>query len=188
MGIHLIQGFLLGRPNPFPAADLSALDSATSVGGGPVTFDSGYLGHYVAPLAPDASLGDAWKILQSLPSIFALPVVDNGRPLGLLHKWRVMEFFSSTYSRAFHCKKPVSSLMARDALVVEHDEPLEAVSQSLLEGDLYYLKQHFIVTRGGHYIGLGSTRALLGMMTRRWATPAGRLQAHAVADTEEQRH
>lgn len=25
MGIHLIQGFLFGRPNPFPAADLSAL-------------------------------------------------------------------------------------------------------------------------------------------------------------------
>src|SRR5690554_5904779 len=36
-----------------------------------------------------ACLGHAWQILQSSPSIFALPVVENDRPLGLLHKWRV---------------------------------------------------------------------------------------------------
>lgn len=167
MGIHLIQGFLLGRPNPFPAADLSALDGPSPVRGDQATSDAGYLGRYIAPLLPEASLGEAWQILQSSPSIFALPVVDGDRPLGLLHKWRVMEVFSSTYGRALNEKKPVLSLTARDALVVEHDESLEAVSQSLLEDDLYYLKQHFIVTRNGQYMGLGSTRSLLRMMTRR---------------------
>lgn len=190
MGIHLIQGFLLGRPNPFPAAELSALDYPAPVGGGQATSDAGYLGRYIAPLAPTASLGEAWHVLQSSPSIFALPVVDNDRPLGLLHKWRVMEVFSSTYGRALNETKPVSSLTAYDALVVEHDESLEAVSQSLLEDDLHYLKQHFIVTRNGLYTGLGSTRSLLRMMTRsrveqaRHANPLTQLPGNVLIQQE----
>lgn len=167
MGIHLIQGFLLGRPNPFPTADLDAVGGSEQGYEGRTTSDAGYLGRYIQPLLPSATLGEAWQILQASPSVFALPVVENDRPLGLLHKWRVMEVFSSTYGRALNEKKPVLSLMAHDALVVEHDESLEAVSQSLLEDDLYYLKQHFIVTRNGEYMGLGSTRSLLRMMTRR---------------------
>lgn len=167
MGIHLIQGFLFGRPNPFPAADLSALGDSIPVSGDPMAAGAGYLGRYIAPLSPNTSLGQAWQILQSSPSIFALPVVENDRPLGLLHKWRVMEVFSSKYGRSLNQAKPVDSLTARDALVVEHDEPLEGVSQSLLEDDLYYLKQHFIVTRDGRYMGLGSTRSLLRTMTQR---------------------
>lgn len=190
MGIHLIQGFLLGRPNPFPTAELSALDNPVPVGGGQATSDAGYLGRYIVPLAPTASLGEAWQVLQSSPSIFALPVVDNDRPLGLLHKWRVMEVFSSTYGRALNETKPVSSLTAYDALVVEHDESLEAVSQSLLEDDLHYLKQHFIVTRNGLYIGLGSTRSLLRLMTRsrveqaRHANPLTQLPGNVLIQQE----
>lgn len=186
MGIHLIQGFLLGRSNPFPAADLSALDGPAPLGGGQATSDAGYLGHYIAPLSPNASLGEAWKILQSSPSIFALPVVDNDRPLGLLHRWRIMEVFSSTFGRTLNEKKPVLSLMAHDALIVEHDESLEVVSQALLEDDIYYLKQHFIVTRNGQYMGLGSTRSLLRMMTRRrveqarYASPLSQFQENVL--------
>ena len=190
MGIHLIQGFLLGRPSPFPTAELSALDYPAPICGGQATSDAGYLGRYIAPLAPTASLGEAWQVLQSSPSIFALPVVDNERPLGLLHKWRVMEVFSSTYGRALNETKPVSSLTSYDALVVEHDESLEAVSQSLLEDDLHYLKQHFIVTRNGLYIGLGSTRSLLRMMTRsrveqaRHANPLTQLPGNVLIQQE----
>ncbi|WP_111496338.1 bifunctional diguanylate cyclase/phosphodiesterase [Marinobacter bohaiensis] len=167
MGIHLIQGYLLGRPNPFPAANLDAMDESEVVRGNRDTSDAGYLGRFIEPLPPTATLGEAWHRLQASPSVFALPVVDGPRPLGLLHKWRVMEVFSTTYGRALNEKKPVLSLMSHDALVVEHDESLEAVSQSLLEDDLYYLKQHFIVTRDGNYMGLGSTRSLLKMLTRR---------------------
>jgi EAL domain-containing protein (putative c-di-GMP-specific phosphodiesterase class I) len=108
MGINLIQGFLLGRPNRSPAAELSALDDPALISGDQATSDAGYLGRYIVPLAPTASLGKAWRVLQSSPAIFALPVVDNDRPLGLLHKWRVMEVFSSTYGRALNETKPVS--------------------------------------------------------------------------------
>jgi len=178
MGIQLIQGFLLGRPNPFPSADFSALDHPASVDGGGATSDAGHLGRYIEPLAPNASLGEAWKILQSSPSVFALPVVENDRPLGLLHKWRVMEAFSSTFGHTQNEKKPASSLMAHDALVVEHDESVEAVSQALLEDDLHYLKQQFIVTKNGRYLGLGSTRSLLRMMTRNQLERAKHADTH----------
>jgi len=187
MGIQLIQGFLLGRPSPFPAADFSALKQPVSVFGGGAASDAHNLGRYVEPLAPDTTLGAVWKILQTSPSIFALPVVENDRPVGLLHKWRVREAFSSAQGHILNETKPVSSLMAQDALVVEYNESLEAVSQALLEDDLYYLKQQFIVTRNGRYIGLGSTRSLLRMMTRnriehaKYANSIGCLKGKVVA-------
>lgn len=179
MGINLIQGFLVGRPSPFPAADLSVLDGPAPVCGGQTSSDADCLGHYTPQLSPNASLGEAWKILQSLPSVFAIPVVDNDRPLGLLHRWRIMEVFSSTFGRTLNENKPVLSLMAHDALVVEHDESLESVSEALLEDDLYYLKQNFIVTRNGRYMGVGSTRSLLRMMTRRRVVEQSKYASHS---------
>ncbi|MEQ5833581.1 GGDEF domain-containing protein [Marinobacter sp. NFXS9] len=167
MGIHLIQGYLLGRPSPFPGANLDVLDDGMMARRNRETSDAGYLGRFIEPLSPTATLGEAWDRLQASPSVFALPVVDNDRPLGLLHKWRLMEVFSTTYGRSLNERKTVQSVMSQDALVVEHDESIEAVSQSLLEDDLYYLKQHFIVTRDGEYMGLGSTRSILKMLTQR---------------------
>ncbi|MDG5500338.1 bifunctional diguanylate cyclase/phosphodiesterase [Marinobacter sp. BGYM27] len=192
MGINLIQGFLVGRPNPFPAAVLDAIGPAFERPRHERVINAGLLSQPIEPLSPNNTLGDAWRRLQTEPSIFALPVVDTGRPVGLLHKWRVMEVFSSTYGRALNEKKSVTTLMAHDALVVGRDESLEAVSQSLLEDDLYYLKQHFVVTENDLYLGLGSTRTLLKMMTRqrvdraRHANPLSQLPGNVMIQQESE--
>ena len=55
--------------------------------------------------------------------------------------------------------------MSSDALVVEDTASLEEVSQRLIDGDIHYLKQHFIVAKQGQYLGLGSTRSLLQFIT-----------------------
>ncbi|MBS3805838.1 MAG: diguanylate cyclase, partial [Oleiphilaceae bacterium] len=96
-----------------------------------------------------------------------LPVVDNGRPLGLIHKWRVLETFSTPYGRALCEKRPVTHMLSPDAVVVDYDMALDQVSERLINDDAHYLKQHFIVTRNGAYAGLGSTRSLLKQITAR---------------------
>jgi GGDEF domain-containing protein len=56
-------------------------------------------------------------------------------------------------------------MMKSDALLFEHDQPLEELSRRLTEDEDDYLRQHFLVTRNGFYEGMGATRALLKRMT-----------------------
>ncbi len=166
MGISLVQGFLLGRPKPFATACLDPLNIQAALAiRSPRQETAGSLCSDIQPITFNETLEKALERLQSEPSMFALPVVDQGRPLGLLHKWRVLETFSTPYGRALYEKCQVTQMLSADALVVDFDTPLEEVSQQLIEEDTHYLKQHFIVTRNERYVGLGSTRALLKKMT-----------------------
>jgi diguanylate cyclase (GGDEF)-like protein len=166
MGISLVQGFLLGRPKPFATASLDPLNvQATFTFKPPLQETAGSLCSDIQPITFNETLENALERLQSEPSMFALPVVDDGKPLGLLHKWRVLETFSTPYGRALYEKYQVTQMLSADALVVDFDTPLEEVSQQLIEEDTHYLKQHFIVTRNERYVGLGSTRALLQKIT-----------------------
>ncbi|WP_404366895.1 GGDEF domain-containing protein [Marinobacter sp.] len=168
MGISLIQGFLFGRPKPIPTACLDPLEVHPLFSGQlPQREKAGTLCTHIEPIAGDATLQHAWARLQDEPGMFALPVVDNGRPLGLVHKWRVLETFSTPYGRALYEKRRVSQMLNSDALVVDYDMPLEEVSQRLIDDDVHYLKQHFIITRNGEYVGLGATRSLLQQITAR---------------------
>jgi diguanylate cyclase (GGDEF)-like protein len=166
MGISLVQGFLLGRPKPFATASLDPLNvQATFTFKPPLQETAGSLCSDIQPITFNETLENALERLQSEPSMFALPVVDDGKPLGLLHKWRVLETFSTPYGRALYEKCQVTQMLSADALVVDFDTPLEEVSQQLIEEDTHYLKQHFIVTQNERYVGLGSTRALLQKIT-----------------------
>jgi diguanylate cyclase (GGDEF)-like protein len=166
MGISLVQGFLLGRPKPFATASLEPLNVQATFATRPALQETaGSLCSAIQPITSNETLENALERLQSEPSMFALPVVDQGRPLGLLHKWKVLETFSTPYGRALYEKCQVTQMLSADALVVDFDTPLEEVSQQLIEEDAHYLKQHFIVTRNERYVGLGSTRALLQKIT-----------------------
>lgn len=166
MGISLVQGFLLGRPKPFATATLDPLNvRAPFKIKPPLQETAGSLCTDIQPITFNETLENALERLQSEPGIFALPVVDDGKPLGLLHKWRVLETFSTPYGRALYEKHRVTQMLSADALVVDFDTPLEGVSQQLIEEDTHYLKQHFIVTRDERYVGLGSTRSLLQKIT-----------------------
>lgn len=166
LGISLVQGFLFGRPKPLATACLDPLGVHPQY---PVQLPqrdkAGSLCTYIEPMTPGATLQEAWERLHSEAGLFALPVVDGGRALGLIHKWRVLETFSTPYGRALYEKRYVSQMLNSDALVVDSDMPIEEVSQRLIEDDVHYLKQHFIITRDGQYAGLGATRSLLKQIT-----------------------
>lgn len=166
LGIALLQGFLFGRPRPIPRVTLGVLKTRTiPTLISPSRETAKSLCEYVEPASPDETLNSAWRRLSQQQELFAIPVVENNRPLGLLHKSRILEIFSTPYGRALNEKNSVRHLLSRDALMVEHGISLETLSQRLIDEDLHYLKQHFIVTEEGQYLGLGSTRSLLQKIT-----------------------
>ncbi len=190
LGIDLIQGFIVGRPKPFPTVNLECL--ANQQRGFPRS--QGKLAKdlclQVDPVPPNAPLKEAWKRLQENSHIFSLPVVHDGRPLGLLHKWRVLELYGSQYGRALFENRAVSNFINGDSLVVEQDSTLDEISQRLIEEDYHYIKQHFIVVNDGLYIGLGTTRQLLKYITEerisqaRYANPLTGLPGNQLINQE----
>lgn len=170
LGIALVQGFLFGRPKAVATACLGPLSTSTTQASRLPKREkeiAGLLCRHIEPITSETTLQYAWERLQSEPGIFALPVVDNESPLGLLHKWRVLETFSTPYGRSLYEKLPVTQMLSSDALVVDHETPLDEVSERLINDDAHYLKQHFIIVRDGKYVGLGATRSLLKHITER---------------------
>lgn len=190
LGIVLIQGFLVGRPKPYPTADLSCLPDKHRV----VQKTSGKLARdlcvYIEPVPPDVTLAEAWEHLQKEVNVFSLPVVHDGQPLGLLHRWRVLELYGSQFGRSLYEKRPVINVISRDSLVVEQDSTLDEISRRLIEEDFHYLKQHFIVVNQGVYVGLGATRTLLKQITQeriekaRYANPLTQLPGNVPINNE----
>lgn len=165
LGVRYIQGFLFGRPRSVATANLEPLNQVSQHPRQGV-ISAASLVHHPPTLSPEQTLEEAWVLLQAQNGVFALPVLDlEGRALGLLHKWQILEAFGSTFGRSLNEKKPVRRVMKSDALVFEHDQPLEELSRRLTEDEDDYLRQHFLVTRDGFYEGMGATRALLKRMT-----------------------
>ncbi|MEQ6884675.1 GGDEF domain-containing protein [Salicola sp. Rm-C-2C1-2] len=165
LGVRYIQGFLFGRPRSVATATLEPLSQVSKHPAKGVV-SAASLVHHPPTLDPDQPLEEAWAMLQAQNGVFALPVIDpQGRALGLLHKWQILEAFGSTFGRSLNEKKPIRRVMKSDALVFEHNQPLEELSRRLTEDEDDYLRQHFLVTRDGFYEGMGATRALLKRMT-----------------------
>ncbi|MFP8966607.1 GGDEF domain-containing protein [Pokkaliibacter sp. CJK22405] len=195
MGIGVGQGFLMGRPHPKPHLLLSqerivgesytprtmasrSSDSAASV---QTTVD---------PILPDTILGSVASYFQEHPQISALPVVQQGKPVGLVKRTVLMETFSTQYGRALYENKPVKRFMDSTPLIVEASLPLEKVSQALTEAVKVDIGDSFIITEKGYYSGLGSVRDVLRKMTdlqvqhARYANPLTQLPGNVVISQE----
>jgi len=189
LGIHFAQGFLLGKPNPLanfiiPKAEQekNGLKSSNLEG----TVEE--LHEYVTPISPHALLRDVGDIFMSRPDVLSIPVVENNYPVGLIHRWRVLEVFSAQYGRTLHERKTAAEFMQQDPLIFDRTTAIETASKEITKDDDSYLRQHFIVTDKGRYIGLVNTKNLLKSITEiqikkaRYANPLTLLPGNVPID------
>lgn len=165
MGVDYCQGYLLGRPAAEPARPPRALAA--------VRDDRGLSRHRetVAMLARpalamgvDDTLHQAFELLLADDRLHSIPVLDAGRPVGMLRRAKIMELFSAPFGRALYAGKPLRLAMDTRPVVVDWQTSLEQAS-GLITDDDDVAAQHFIVTRDGAYYGLGSVRGLLRNIT-----------------------
>lgn len=169
IGIIYGQGFLLGRPRPHPASTVPTVVKARGEG------------HYRPMLQPRKVAGALAQPCPHVPPsmlvelvterfhaekmLDAIPVVEDGVPVGLALRQELLELFSVRYSRELHGRKPIRQFMNRTPVIVEDHTPLEDVSRLLTATPAQELGQNFIVTRSSKFIGIGRTRALLQHIT-----------------------
>ena len=189
LGIHIGQGYLLGKPAREPAfiiPDKTAQKSSRYCEGldAPVI----QLCQPAVCTGPDVTLGEAEALFADNPQLMSVPVLQDDFPLGVLHRHQLLEVFANNNGRTLNECRPVHELMQRDPVIVDGSMTLEAVSRLMTDDDTYYLHQHLIITRDGHYAGLVKTKDLLKRITTnqiqkaRYANPLTMLPGNVLID------
>ena len=167
LGIHYGQGYLLGKPNPLANFHVPKPEQERTLQNQNNAFEGTVdeLHEYIPPITPHTLLRDVGDLFMSRPNLLSIPIVENDLPIGLIHRWRVLEVFSAQYGRTLHERKPAADFMQQDPLIFDRTQSIEAASKEITKDEDSNLRQHFIVTDKGRYIGLANTKSLLKSIT-----------------------
>jgi signal transduction histidine kinase len=96
--------------------------------------------------------------------LLSLPVVENGRPIGVISRYHFMNIYLKLYARELYGKRPLRGFINDTPLLVELDQPLAEAAQHVAANMQFPLTEDFIVTRRGRYLGVGFVMDLLKAM------------------------
>ncbi|MEG2498126.1 MAG: response regulator [Brevundimonas sp.] len=86
----------------------------------------------------------------------ALPVVENGRPVGLIDRQEFLLKLASPLGHSRYASRPVSWIMDSDPSVIEADTRISSFSEIILKSSASTLMRGFIVTKDSLYFGTGT--------------------------------
>ncbi|MCK9285843.1 MAG: GGDEF domain-containing protein [Rhodocyclaceae bacterium] len=191
LGIAFGQGYLIDRPaaqpERAPAEAVVGLIARSQLIVFPQASSQGSalardVMTYVAPVSPEATNIDIYIRFENEPQLPVLPVVDaDATPLGMINRHSLIDRFARPFRRELYGRKSCTLLMDASPLVVEHDISVQEVGQLLGRSAHHHMLDGFIVTERGRYIGIGSTQALMALITNmqinaaRYANPLTQL-------------
>lgn len=191
LGIACGQGFLIAHPVPSPAekptpAVMALLGTSNIIvfprQHAPTSATVRQLLEVVKPLTPHMLNHDVFERFEREPSLIALPVVqEDGTPIGLINRYSLIDRFARPFRRELYGKRPCTCFMNIDPLRVDHATSVQELGQLLGRVDHHHLVDGFIITEHGRYLGIGSSQALMGLITEmqiraaRYANPLTQL-------------
>jgi EAL domain-containing protein (putative c-di-GMP-specific phosphodiesterase class I)/GGDEF domain-containing protein len=120
----------------------------------------------VVPVSPGTPSADVLARFEQDPALHAVPVVDDGKPVGLIERHALLERFVRPFRKELFGRKPCSQLMDPSPFVVERDVSIQDLSGRLAQAEARHLMEGFILTDRGSYVGLGTGQDLMREMTR----------------------
>lgn len=175
IGIHYGQGFLLQKPMPQfleLRPDIKQLikdkveQKKKETFYTAVTMPVGEIARADISFGAGTSGSAAIEAFNSNPVMRGLPVVENGKPVGLLMKDKFLAHLATQYGVAIYMNRPISLLMDQNPLIVDYDTPLEQVSKLVVARTDDTLYDYIIVTKYGRYYGVTTVRRLLEKTTQ----------------------
>ncbi len=117
-------------------------------------------------ISPECPLEEVYESFfkPEYSKLLSLPVVENGRPIGVISRYRFMEIYLKRYARELYGKRPIREFINNSPLLVELDQPLSVAAQHVATNMQFPLTEDFIVTRRGRYLGVGFVMDLLHAM------------------------
>ncbi|PWC21231.1 protein-serine/threonine phosphatase [Brenneria roseae subsp. roseae] len=106
-------------------------------------------------VSPDTDNATVLQLFGKNKELVSLPVVENGRPFGLINRHIFMSQMSRPFYRELYDKKSCIAFMDKNPLIIDASASLSTVAdQTVITGDKS-LTDGFIITKNGRYIGIG---------------------------------
>lgn len=169
MGVDLVQGYLLGRPQEHPSRDARALmpkhDSSAVALNDEGSDLSALLNDQPAVQrdTPTATVLEAFRRQANLNSLAVLD--EQGQPCGIVHRHSLSDALLKPFATDLFARKPISRLMNDDFLAVEMSQSLQQVSRLITSRARQRIEEDFIITLNGTYLGLGRVIDVLKLIT-----------------------
>jgi diguanylate cyclase (GGDEF)-like protein len=169
MGVDLVQGYLLGRPQEHPSRDARAMmpkhDSNAVALNDEGSDLSALLNDQPAVQrdTPTASVLEAFRRQANLNSLAVLD--EQGQPCGIVHRHSLSDALLKPFATELFARKPISRLMNDDFLAVEMSQSLQQVSRLITSRARQRIEEDFIITLNGGYLGLGRVIDVLKLIT-----------------------
>jgi GGDEF domain-containing protein len=121
---------------------------------------------YVEPLKPETGLEKVFACFTENKSLRAIPVVNDGRPVGLISRYGLVDSFAQPCSHEHPGNKSCEAMMNAQPLLVEKSTSIQELSGFMSESEIRHFTDGFIITEQGRYIGIGTVQDLLREITK----------------------
>ncbi|WP_417597221.1 GGDEF domain-containing protein [Oceanospirillum sp.] len=171
IGVDFFQGYYFARPHPQPIRSVSRparMVLKQNKESREMCKDDGHIGRLkldIPPVTPETLVEDVVDIFEQNEHWFSVPVVSAGVPVGIVMRSRLLQKLSKAFGRDLYSKKPVSQILDKEFMSVEHHMRLETVSQQVTQRNRHQLEEDFIITRNSYYYGVGQVIDLLKEIT-----------------------
>jgi two-component system cell cycle sensor histidine kinase PleC len=138
----------------------------------------------VPPVGSATRCAQVYDRFSADVDLIAVPVVDDERPIGLVYRGEFEHRLAHAYGRALYEKKPISTLMDPEPLVVERGIAIEELGHLIASDRPSALLRGFVITDQGRYLALGTALSLLQASLVRTEQRSQELErAYAAADS-----
>ncbi len=174
IGIAFGQGYFIARPGRVPPlnppAEVGRLLNVNPPDeqpyNNPRNVTAEKILRYVEPAQPETAIEKIFASFSGNKDLRAIPVVKNGRPVGLINRYEFVDNLAQPYRRELLAKKPCAEMMNTAPLLVEKSTPIHELSGFLSESDSRHFSDGFIVTEQGRYLGVSTGQDLLREITK----------------------
>jgi diguanylate cyclase (GGDEF)-like protein len=127
-----------------------------------------YLSRPIRSVNENDSCIKVLELFHDDKKLYALPVVnDKDRPVGIVVRHELTEFFSKQYSKELKGKKPISDMMDCNPIIVDRTTAIEDIARIILDAGIEHMVSGFIITKDKCYFGMGNGYDLLNEITKR---------------------
>lgn len=166
IGVDYLQGYYIARPQLDAMGDSGVFPVVPQrEQGAPGVSCVGDLCVTRTPLAPGTRIGDAVALFQANPEWESVPVVADGKPLGLVRRDALLLLLSKPLHPEIYHPKPVSRAMEQNMLVIDERTRLSQASRLITRNRQSRINEDFIIARDGRYCGIGRSIELLHHIT-----------------------
>ncbi|PSS49491.1 bifunctional diguanylate cyclase/phosphodiesterase [Pseudomonas sp. BBP2017] len=169
MGVDLVQGYLLGRPQEQPSRDIQQMLGSPNQDIQALSEDSGNLAALLneqPAVNQDTPTAQVLELFRRQANLNSLAVLNERRqPCGIVHRHSLSDALLKPFATDLFARKPISRLMSDDFLAVELTQSLQQVSRLLTSRARQRIEEDFIIIHNGRYQGLGRVIDVLKLIT-----------------------